>query len=102
MDVGDYYPNGKRWWFRLREKGGKPHDMPARHNAEPYLDAYIQAAGVADQKREPLFRSAAGRTKLLATKRMSRHAALKMIPRRALEAGINAARGSRSLKEAHP
>jgi site-specific recombinase XerD len=89
MDVGDYYPNGKRWWFRLREKGGKPHDMPAHHNAEAYLDAYIQAAGVADQKREPLFRSAAGKTKLLASKRMSRHAALKMIQRRALEAGVN-------------
>jgi site-specific recombinase XerC len=21
MDVGNYYPNGKRWWFRLQEKG---------------------------------------------------------------------------------
>ena len=89
MDVADYYPNGKRWWFRLREKGGKPHDMPAHHNAEAYLDAYIKAAGIAEGKREPLFRSAAGKTKLLTTKRMTRHAALKMIQRRALEAGVN-------------
>ena len=22
MPVEDYYPNGKRWWVRLREKGG--------------------------------------------------------------------------------
>lgn len=89
MDVNDYYPNGKRWWFRLCEKGGKPHDMPAHHNAEAYLDAYLQAAGIAEGKREPLFRSAAGKTKLLTPKRMTRHAALKMIQRRALEAGVN-------------
>jgi site-specific recombinase XerC len=23
MRVEDYYPQGKRWWFRLHEKGGK-------------------------------------------------------------------------------
>jgi integrase len=23
MRVEDYYPGGKRWWVRLREKGGK-------------------------------------------------------------------------------
>jgi hypothetical protein len=22
MRVEDYYPNGKRWWVRLHEKGG--------------------------------------------------------------------------------
>ncbi len=25
MRVEDYSPNGKRWWVRLREKGGKRH-----------------------------------------------------------------------------
>jgi hypothetical protein len=34
MDVGDYYPNGKPWWFRVQEKGGKSHDMPAHYKAE--------------------------------------------------------------------
>ena len=89
MDVGDYYPNGKWWWFRLREKGGKDHEMPAHHTAESYVDAYIQAAGIADQKRDPLFRSAVGKSKVLSDRRMTRHAALKMIQRRALEAGVN-------------
>ena len=89
MDVGDYYPNGKWWWFRLREKGGKDHEMPAHHTAESYVDAYIQAAGIADQKRDPLFRSAVGKSKMLSDRRMTRHAALKMIQWRALEAGVN-------------
>jgi site-specific recombinase XerD len=45
MDVEDYHPQGKRWWVRLHEKGGKRHEMPAHHNLEAYLDAYIEAAG---------------------------------------------------------
>ena len=48
MRVEDYYPKGKRWWVRLHEKGGKRHEMPAHHNLEAYLDAYIEAAGIRD------------------------------------------------------
>jgi len=88
MSVGDYFPQGKRWWFRLHEKGGKHHDMPAHHKAEEYVDAYIEAAGLEDRKNEPLFRSAVGKTKTLSDRRMTRHAALKMIQRRAKKAGI--------------
>jgi site-specific recombinase XerD len=88
MDVADYFPQGKRWWFRLHEKGGKHHDMPAHHKAEEYVDAYIEAAGLEDRKNEPLFRSAVGKTKTLSERRMTRHAALKMIQRRAKKAGI--------------
>src|SRR5258708_32530250 len=46
MRVEDYYPQGKRWWVRLHEKGGKRHEMPAHHTLEAYLDAYIDAAGI--------------------------------------------------------
>jgi hypothetical protein len=38
MDVEDSYPQGKRWWFQLREEGGKHHEMPAYHKAEEYMD----------------------------------------------------------------
>jgi len=46
-------PNGKRWWVRLHEKGGKRHEMPAHHNLEAYLDAYIEAAGIRDAGKAP-------------------------------------------------
>jgi site-specific recombinase XerD len=88
MDVEDYYPQGKRWWFRLHEKGGKRHDMPAHHKAEEFVDAYLEAAKLWEEKKEPIFRAALGKTKRLSTRRMTRHAALKMIQRRAKKAGI--------------
>ena len=46
MNVEDYFPKGKRFWFRLHEKGGKYHEVPAHHKAEAYVDAYIEAAGI--------------------------------------------------------
>jgi site-specific recombinase XerD len=54
MRVEDYYPKGKRWWVRLHEKGGKRHEMPAHHNLEAYLDAYIKAAGIGDETPAPV------------------------------------------------
>src|SRR5438876_6138296 len=57
MRVEDYFQNGKRWWFRLHEKGGKRHEVPAHHNAEAYVDAYLNAAGISGEKKTPLFRS---------------------------------------------
>ncbi|MFO0927860.1 MAG: site-specific integrase [Gemmataceae bacterium] len=61
MNVEDYYPQGKRWWFRLHEKGGKRHEMPAHHRAEEFVDAYLDAAGTRADKKGPLFRTAVGK-----------------------------------------
>jgi hypothetical protein len=36
---------GKRWWVRPHEKGGKRHEMPAHHTLEAYLDAYLGSEG---------------------------------------------------------
>src|SRR3982074_1441038 len=87
MRVEDYYPKGKRWWVRLHEKGGKRHEMPVHHNLEAYLDAYIEAAGIRDSGKAPLFRSAAGRTGTLPQKPTHRVAAGRMIQRRAADLG---------------
>lgn len=90
MDVEDYWQNGKRWWLRLREKNGKHHEVPAHHSADEYLDAYIKAAGIGDQPKTPLFRSAHRRTGTLTTRRMDRRDALTMVKRRAKKAGLPA------------
>ena len=87
MRVEDYYPKGKRWWVRLHEKGGKRHEMPAHHNLEAYLDAYIKAAGIGEEGKSSLFRSAAGRTDMLTDKAMNRVDAWRMVQRRAADLG---------------
>jgi integrase/recombinase XerD len=90
MKGEDYYQNGKRWWLRLHEKGGKFHEVPAHHNAEAYLDAYRDAASIAEERKAPLFRSAAGKTRQLTTQPLHRRNALDMVKRRAKAAGLSA------------
>jgi integrase len=90
MNVCDYWQNGKRWWLRLHEKGGKHHEVPAHHNAEVYLDAYLNAAVISADEKTPLFRTVMGRTGLLGKKRMSRKDALRMLKNRAGFAGLPA------------
>jgi site-specific recombinase XerD len=83
MRVEDYYPNGKRWWFRLHEKGGKFHEVPAHHTAEELMDAYLQEAGLSADKnrKEPLFRSV-DRGRQLTDRPMHRNDVIRMIKRR--------------------
>ncbi|MFO0942080.1 MAG: tyrosine-type recombinase/integrase [Pirellulales bacterium] len=61
--------------------------IPAHHNAELYLDAYIQAASLQQQNRTPLFRTI-GPNKQLSDRRMHRSDALRMIKRRATAVGL--------------
>ena len=98
MRVEDYYPKGKRWWVRLHEKGGKRHEMPAHHTLEAYLDAYIEAAGIRDGGKTPLFRSAARRTGTLTDKPMNRVDAWRMIQRRAADLGASVKIGCHTFR----
>jgi integrase len=72
MRVEDYFPQGKRWWLRLHEKGGKHHEMPVHHTLEEYLDGYIQAAGIDGDKKGPLFRSAVTKNGALSDRPLDR------------------------------
>jgi len=87
LKVEDYYQDGKRWWFRFREKGGKQHQVPAHHTAEAYLDAYLFTAGVGDDKKAPLFRTVT-RHGQVSNRQMTRSDALRMVKRRAAAAGL--------------
>jgi integrase len=87
MKVEDYYTEGRRAWFRLHEKGGKRHEVPAHHNAEDYLDAYIAAAGIAAERKTPLFRTI-DRHRQLTDRPMHRIDAWRMIKRRTQAIGL--------------
>ncbi len=89
MNVEDYYPQGRRMWFRLHEKGGKHHEVPAHHNAVDYLDAYLLDAGRAECRKLPLF-CTISRKGILTETRLHRSNALRMIKRRAIDAGLPA------------
>lgn len=88
LKVRDYFPLGRRSYLRLDEKGGKQREIPCHHQLEEYLDAYIEAAGIAGEKDAPLFRSAAGRTGRLTERRIQRTDAYAMVQRRVKGAEI--------------
>jgi integrase/recombinase XerD len=98
MRVEDYFANGKRWWVRLHEKGGKRHEMPAHHKLEAFLDEYLRAADVVGDAKSPLFRSAIGRTGALAATAMHRVDAWRMIQRRAAELGTKVKIGCHTFR----
>jgi site-specific recombinase XerD len=98
MTVDDYYPEGKRWWLRLHEKGGKRHEMPAHHKLEAYLDEYLDAAGIRGQGRTPLFRSTIGKTGILTGLPMHRIDVYRMIRRRAVDIGLQVKIGCHTFR----
>ncbi len=98
MSVEDYCPQGKRYWLRLHEKGGKQHDMPAHHTLEEFLDAYLQAAGIATDLKGPLFRTAIRTGDALTQQPMRSADVWRMIRRRAAKAGIKTRIGCHSFR----
>ena len=85
MEAGDYYQQGKRWWLRLHEKGGKEHAVPVHHKAEEYLDAYLDALG--RPAKGPLWR-AMTKERGFGDGRMGRVDVFRMVKRRCLAAGL--------------
>jgi len=89
MNVKDVYRKQETLWVRLHEKGGKHHEMPCQYNLKEWLQAYIDAAGLAEDPNGPLFRSVDRKTKHLGNNRLDRQRAWAMVKRRASEAGID-------------
>ena len=57
MKVEDVFVQNRRLWVRLREKGGKRHEMPCHHNLETYLHAHLDGGGSAKEKLGEIARS---------------------------------------------
>jgi len=98
MRVEDVYTQNRRLWVRLHEKGGKQHAMPAHHNLEAALSAYIDGAGLATDPEGPLFRTIGRGTNRLTRTTLPQANAHAMIRRRALAAGIKTKIGNHSFR----
>ena len=62
LKVEDYYPSGKRFLLRFKEKGGKEKELPVHHKLEELLDQYLKATGLEKESGSPLFPAALGKT----------------------------------------
>jgi hypothetical protein len=62
LKVEDYYPSGKRFLLRFKEKGGKQKELPVHHKLEEILDQYLNASGLEKEPQSPLFPASIGKT----------------------------------------
>src|SRR6202161_456309 len=99
MRVEDLRPKGAGWELRLHEKGGKHHVMPCHHSLAEELRAYIDAAGIAEDRKGFLFRTSKGHHGTeLSGQPMAQPDAWRMIRRRAAAVGIFAPIGNHSFR----
>ncbi len=98
MRVEDVYPQNRRLWVRLHEKGGKQHAMPCHHNLESYLHEYLDGAGLASDPKALLFRTYSRATGQLAGNPLPQANAYAMIQRRAKAAGVTTRVGNHTFR----
>lgn len=82
----DYRLMGKRPQLRLQEKGGKEQLVWLHHEAEEFLDRYLERAGIADPPA-PLFQTL-DKLHRLTGKGISRRDLLRAVKQRCAEAGL--------------
>ncbi|XWN32725.1 MAG: tyrosine-type recombinase/integrase [Devosia sp.] len=88
LKVDDLYPQNRRLWVRLHEKGGKRHDVPCHHNLEAFLHDYLDSCGLWEDRKGFVFRTIDRDTKSLSDRALPQANAWHMIRRRARQAGI--------------
>jgi integrase len=91
MKLEDYFVQASRGWVRL-------HEMPAHHNLDRYLEEYIAAAGIAQDKKGPLFRTTKGRSGELIGNPLLQSDVWRMILRRAKLAGLETEIGCHTFR----
>ena len=86
LKVEDYYPSGKRFLLRFKEKGGKEKELPVHHKLEELLDEYLKVTGLGAEPGSPLFPAALGKTGKLSRRPLVRTDAADMLKRRLKQA----------------
>ena len=108
MKVEDLRPQGAGWQVQLHEKGGKQHAIPCHHALAEALHLYIDAAGVAEEKKSWLFRTSPGHNATMLTEqsmiqadawRMNRRRAVRPASLRRLAITRSERRGSPPISE---
>jgi integrase/recombinase XerD len=87
LRVEDCFQQGRRSWLRLHEKGGKRHEVPCHHSLDDYLNDWIAAAGIGEDKKGRCSEVSKKGAKLTENA-LTRSDVLYMIKRRAKAAGL--------------
>src|SRR5258707_2000547 len=85
LKVEDYYPSGKRFLIRFKEK-----ELPVHHKLEELLDEYLKATSLASEPGSLLFPAALGKSGKLSRRPLVRTDAADMLKRRLKQAGLPA------------
>ncbi len=83
-----FYTDGRQWYVRFEEKGGRQRDIPCRHDLQGYIEEYLADAGGSRDPDAPLFRAALGRTGQLSGRPCQAKDIHRMVKRRLKVAGL--------------
>ena len=98
LRVEDVYEQRRRLWVRLREKGGKRHEMPCHHTLEAYLQEYMDSAGIVGDRKGWVFRTIDRGTRHLSDRALPQANVWAMLQRRTLAAGIGTRVGCHTFR----
>ena len=88
LQVRSFYNSGDQWHFRFEEKGGKSREIPCRHDLQVFIGEYLAAAGIANEKNGPLFRSVVRREKRLTLRPIPANDICRLVKRRLKDADL--------------
>lgn len=98
MDVKDCFARDGQTWLRLQDRDGA-HAIPLHPRAKAYLDAYLEAAGIAGKPDSPLWRTMT-KERRFGGERLSRVDVFRMVKRRLRDAGLAEAANCDSIRAA--
>ena len=89
LRIQDFCDLGDQHYLYFNEKGGKPREIPVRHDLQLLIHGYINSAGLElAGKTTPLFRTTIRRTKRLTENSMTTNDISRMVKRRLKRAGL--------------
>jgi integrase/recombinase XerD len=89
LRTADYVTDGRSWYFNFGEKGGKLHQVPARHDLQLQMERYLRAAKLEGRSdKAPLFRTAKKKKRELTDRGLTGNDLLRIVKRRLRGAGL--------------